>query len=475
MDALAELHLGLTPIKFGEVAGKGKNQVTFDLVPLDQALDYAAEDADITLRLWQKLKPLVLEKRLTTLYETIERPLVPILAAMERAGILVDPKILSAMSEDFGRRIADLEADVHKDAGTTFNVASPKQLGEVLFDQMGLKGGKKTKTGAYSTSSDILEPLAEEHEIIQKVLDFRTLSKLRSTYTDALISDINPRTQRVHTSYMMTGAQTGRLSSTDPNLQNIPIRTAEGRKIRTAFVAPKGSTLISLDYSQIELRLVAHMAGIETLRQAFRDGQDIHAATASEVFGVPLADMTPDVRRQAKAINFGIVYGISPFGLGRQIGVSTGEAKDYIDTYFKRFPGIRDYMDETIKICREQGYVETLFGRRIHIGEINAKNPQFRGYAERQAINAPVQGTAADIIKRAMIRVAPMLGQPDMDDVTMLLQVHDELIFEAPEDKADAAIEKIRALMEDAASPVVDLSVPLIVDGGKGASWSDAH
>jgi len=475
MDALAELHLGHTPIKFAEVAGKGKNQIAFDLVPLDKALDYAAEDADVTFRLWRILKPQVLEKRLMTLYETIERPLVPVLAAMERAGILVDPKILSDMSEDFGRRIDDLEVEIHKLAGAPFNVGSPKQLGEVLFDQLGLKGGKKTKTGAHSTNSEVLEPLADEHEIVRRVLDWRMLSKLRSTYTDALIGDINTTTRRVHTSFMMTGAQTGRLSSTDPNLQNIPIRTEEGRKIRTAFVAPKGKVLISLDYSQIELRLVAHMAGIETLRQAFKEGQDIHAATASEVFGVPLDQMTPDVRRQAKAINFGIVYGISPFGLGRQIGVSTSEAKAYIDTYFERFPGIRAYMDETIEFCRKHGYVETVFGRRIHLPEINAKNPQQRGYAERQAINAPVQGSAADIIKRAMIRIPPVLAAPEFEGVTMLLQVHDELIFEAPEDKAEAAIEAIRAVMENAPAPVVDLSVPLTVDGGAGASWSEAH
>ncbi|MEQ8604963.1 MAG: DNA polymerase I [Marivibrio sp.] len=475
MDALAELHLGHTPIKYAEVAGKGKSQIAFDLVPLDKALDYAAEDADVTLRLWRILKPQVLEKRLMTLYETIERPLVPVLAAMERAGILVDPKILSEMSEDFGKRIGDLETEIHKLAGAPFNVGSPKQLGEVLFDQLGLKGGKKTKTGAHSTNSDILEPLAGEHEIVQKVLDWRMLSKLRSTYTDALIGDINPTTQRVHTSFMMTGAQTGRLSSTDPNLQNIPIRTEEGRKIRTAFVAPKGKVLVSLDYSQIELRLVAHMAGIETLRQAFKDGQDIHAATASEVFGVPLDRMTPEVRRQAKAINFGIVYGISPFGLGRQIGVSTSDAKAYIDTYFERFPGIRAYMDETIEFCRKHGYVETVFGRRIHLPEINAKNPQQRGYAERQAINAPVQGSAADIIKRAMIRIPPVLEKPEFEGVTMLLQVHDELIFEAPEDEADAVIDAVRAVMEGAPAPVVELSVPLTVDGGAGASWAEAH
>eukprot|EP00752_Nemacystus_decipiens_P015309 g13642.t1 len=475
MDELAELHLGHSPIKYADVAGKGKAQVTFDLVPLESACRYAAEDADVTLRLWLKLKPLVLEKRLVALYETIERPLVPVLAAMEQAGVLVDRTVLAGLSQDFGQRIADLEGEIHALAGTDFNVGSPKQLGEVLFEKLGLQGGKKTKTGAFSTNSDVLEPLAADNPIVQKVLDWRMLSKLRSTYTDALIEDVNAGTGRVHTSYMMTGAQTGRLSSTDPNLQNIPVRTEEGRKIRTAFTAPPGSVLVSLDYSQIELRLVAHMAEIDALRQAFRDGQDIHAATASEVFGVPLDDMTPEVRRQAKAINFGIIYGISPFGLGRQIGVSTSEAKAYIETYFERFPGIRAYMDETIAFCRSHGYVETLFGRRIHLSDINSKNPQVRGYAERQAINAPVQGTAADIIKRAMIRTPPVLARPDFEGARLLLQVHDELIFEAPEDKADALIEAVRDVMEGAARPVVDLAVPLVADAGKGATWAEAH
>ena len=475
MDALSDLHLGHTPIKYADVAGKGKAQVSFDLVPLDKAGPYAAEDADVTLRLWHRLKPMLLEKRLVTLYETIERPLVPVLAAMERAGIRVDPQVLSAMSDDFARRMADLEGEIHDLAGSDFNVGSPKQLGEVLFDTLGLKGGRKTKTGAYSTDSAVLEPLADEHEIVRKVLDWRTLSKLKSTYTDALVEDIDPATKRVHTSFMMTGAQTGRLSSTDPNLQNIPIRTEEGRKIRTAFVAPEGSVLVSLDYSQIELRLVAHMAGIEALRAAFAEGRDIHAATASEVFGVPLDEMTPEIRRQAKAINFGIIYGISPYGLGRQIGVPTGEAKAYIDTYFERFPGIRAYMDETIAACRKQGYVETIFGRRIHIDAINAKNPQQRGYAERQAINAPVQGSAADIIKRAMVRIPPLLEERALAGTRMLLQVHDELIFEAPEDKADAVIEKVGAVMTAAAGPARDLTVPLEIDGGTGRSWAEAH
>jgi DNA polymerase-1 len=475
MDELAELHLGMKTIKFEEVCGKGKNQITFDQVPLDKALAYAAEDADITLRLHRALKPRLLADRMTTLYETIERPLAQILADMERAGIKVDPKTLKEMSDEFAKRIADLEAEIHKDAGQEFNVASPKQLGEILFDKLGLKGGKKTKSGGYSTDSGVLEPLALDNPIVQKVLDFRGLSKLKSTYTDALVEDINPRTKRVHTSYSMVGAQTGRLSSTDPNLQNIPIRTAEGRRIREAFIAEPGCKLISLDYSQIELRLVAEIADLDALKQAFQDGLDIHAMTASEVFGVPLKDMDSETRRKAKAINFGIIYGISAFGLANQIGVSRTEAKDFIERYFERFPGIRKFMDETIEGCREKGYVETLFGRRIHLGGINDKNPMRRGYAERQAINAPIQGTAADIIKRAMIRIPGALAEAGLDGVTMLLQVHDELIFEAPADMAEKAVPVIRDVMEGAAGPARTLSVPLEVEAGIADNWREAH
>jgi len=475
MDELADLHLGMKTIKFEEVCGKGKNQITFDKVPLDKALAYAAEDADITLRLHRALKPRLLADRMTTLYETIERPLAQILADMERAGIKVDPKTLKEMSDEFAKRIADLEGEIHKDAGQEFNVASPKQLGEILFDKLGLKGGKKTKSGGYSTDSGVLEPLALDNPIVQKVLDFRGLSKLKSTYTDALVEDINPHTKRVHTSYSMVGAQTGRLSSTDPNLQNIPIRTAEGRRIREAFIAEPGCKLISLDYSQIELRLVAEIADLDALKQAFQDGLDIHAMTASEVFGVPLKDMDSETRRKAKAINFGIIYGISAFGLANQIGVSRTEAKDFIDRYFERFPGIRKFMDETVEGCREKGYVETLFGRRIHLGGINDKNPMRRGYAERQAINAPIQGTAADIIKRAMIRIPGALAEAGLDDVTMLLQVHDELIFEAPADKAEKAVPVIRDVMEGAAGPARTLSVPLEVEAGIADNWREAH
>lgn len=475
MDELADLHLGMKTMKFEEVAGKGKNQITFDLVPLDKALAYAAEDADVTLRLHQTLKPRLLEDKMVTVYETIERPLAPVLSAMEREGILVDPAALKQMSEEFARRIGELEAEIHEDAGQSFNVGSPKQLGEILFEKMGLQGGKKTKSGGFSTDSGVLEPLAVDHPIVRKVLDWRGLSKLKSTYTDALITEINPKTKRVHTSYSMVGAQTGRLSSTDPNLQNIPIRTAEGRRIREAFVAAKGNKLISLDYSQIELRLVAEMADIPALKKAFNDGLDIHAMTASEVFDVPLEQMDPETRRKAKAINFGIIYGISAFGLANQIGVARGEAQAFIKQYFERFPGIRTYMDETVESCRQNGYVETLFGRRIHLGGINDKNPMRRNYAERQAINAPIQGTAADIIKRAMIRIPSALKNAGLEEVRMLLQVHDELIFEAPENLTEQAVTVIKDIMEAAPNPVRSLGVPLEVEAGVADNWREAH
>lgn len=475
MDELADLYLGRKTIKFEEVAGKGKAQVTFDKVPLDKALAYAAEDADVTLQLWQHLKPRLVSETMATVYETLERPLAPVLSAMEQEGIAVDPTFLKTLSDEFGRRIADLEGEIHDAAGVTFNVGSPKQLGEVLFDKLGLQGGKKTKTGGYSTDSGVLEPLALENPIVAKVLDWRSLSKLKSTYTDALIQQINPRTGRVHTSYSMVGAQTGRLSSTDPNLQNIPIRTAEGRRIREAFIAPKGTRLISLDYSQIELRLVAEIAGVDSLKQAFVDGLDIHAMTASQVFEVPLKEMDAETRRKAKAINFGIIYGISAFGLANQIGVSRGEAQDFIKQYFNRFPGIRHYMDEAVEACKARGYVETAFGRRIHLNGINDKNPMRRGYAERQAINAPIQGTAADIIKRAMIRIPPALEAAGLSEVKMLLQVHDELIFEAPEGLVDQAIPLIKDLMEQAAGPAQQFETPLVVEAGSGAHWNEAH
>jgi len=475
MDDLAERHLGRSTIKFKEVVGTGKNQITFDYVPLEKALDYAAEDADITLRLHDVLKPRLLTEKMVTLYETIERPLIPILREMERAGIRVDPDKLRGLSRDFAQRLAGLEAEILELAGEDFNIASPKQLGEILFEKMSLPGGKKTKTGAWGTDARVLEDLAAAgHDLPIRVLDWRQLAKLKSTYSDALVEQINPETGRIHTSYAMAGAQTGRLASTDPNLQNIPVRTEEGRKIRSAFVARDGCKLLSLDYSQIELRVLAHMAGIEALLEAFRDGQDIHAMTAAQVFGVPVEGMDPMVRRQAKAINFGIIYGISAFGLARQLGISRGDAKAYIDAYFERYPGIRDYMDGAVAGCRETGYVETLFGRRLHLSGIGAKNPMQRNYAERQAINAPIQGTAADIIKRAMLRVPGALSAAGLGS-RMLLQVHDELLFETPEDEVEKTIKTVGAAMEGAAMPAVALDVPLVVDAGVGDDWATAH
>jgi len=475
MDELAELHLGHNTIKFKEVAGIGKAQVTFDHVPLDKALDYAAEDADITLRLHRALKPRLLDEHMVTVYETIERPLIPVLARMERAGVRVDPEALRGLSRDFTQRMAGLEDEIHKLAGEDFNVGSPKQLGEILYDKMGLGGGKKGKTGAYATGADVLEDLAAQgHDLPARVLDWRQLAKLKSTYSDALVEQINPDTGRVHTSFAMAAASTGRLSSTDPNLQNIPVRTEEGRKIRRAFVAAPGNKLVSLDYSQIELRIVAHMAGIDSLRQAFRDGQDIHAMTASQVFGVPIEGMDPMIRRQAKAINFGIIYGISAFGLARQLGITNGEAKTYIDAYFEKYPGIADYMEAMKSHCRKHGSVDTLYGRRIHIPTIADKNPARRNFAERQAINAPIQGTAADIIKRAMIRMPKALADARLDAI-MMLQVHDELLFDVPEGQVDKTVAVVRQIMEVAAGPALELTVPLVVDAGIADNWAEAH
>ena len=475
MDELAGLHLGHTTIKFKEVAGIGKAQVTFDHVPLDKALDYAAEDADITLRLHRALKPRLLDEHMVTVYETIERPLIPVLAQMERAGVRVDPEALRGLSRDFTQRMAGLEDEIHKLAGEDFNVGSPKQLGEILFDRMGLGGGKKGKTGAYATGADVLEDLAAQgHDLPARVLDWRQLAKLKSTYSDALVEQINPDTGRVHTSFAMAAASTGRLSSTDPNLQNIPVRTEEGRKIREAFIAAEGNKLVSLDYSQIELRILAHMAKIDVLIEAFRDGQDIHAMTASQVFSVPVEGMDPMIRRQAKAINFGIIYGISAFGLARQLGIANGEAKAYIDAYFAKYPGIHDYMEEKKAECRKQGYVETLYGRRIHMPTIADKNPARRNFGERQAINAPIQGSAADIIKRAMIRMPQALAEAKLDAV-MMLQVHDELLFDVPEDQVEKTVAVVRKIMEAAAGPALSLDVPLLVDAGVADNWAGAH
>jgi DNA polymerase-1 len=471
MDTLAERYLTHTCIPIKGLIGSGKSQITFDRVEIEKAAPYASEDADVTLRLWHLFKPQLHRARVTTVYETLERPLVPVLARMERAGIRVDRDTLSRMSNAFAQKMAGLEAEIHELAGEPFNVGSPAQLGEILFEKMGLEGGKKGKTGKYSTPADVLEDLATVHDLPARVLDWRQLSKLKSTYTDALQDHINPETGRVHTCYSIAGANTGRLASTDPNLQNIPVRSEEGRRIREAFVAEPGRVLVSLDYSQIELRILAHIAGIDALKEAFRDGQDIHAATASEMFGVPLDQMTPDVRRQAKAINFGVIYGISGFGLARNLRIPRAEAQGFIDRYFERFPGIRDYMSETRAFAKANGYVETLFGRKIHTPEINAKGPT-AGFAQRAAINAPIQGTAADVIRRAMIRMEAAI---EALPARMLLQVHDELLFEVDEGAVDALTAAAREVMEAAAHPAVHFDVPLVVDAGQGATWAEAH
>ena len=471
LDELAALHLGHTNIKYSEVAGTGKKQIGFAEVPLEAALDYAAEDAEVTGRLYRQLKPRIATEHMATVYETLERALVPVLSNMERRGISIDATFLKDLSGDLEKRAADIAAEIHKLAGREFNIGSPKQLGEILFDEMGIQGGKKTKTGAYGTGADVLEALAVQgHDLPRRVLDWRQLTKLRSTYTDALVAQINPDTKRVHTSYAQAIASTGRLSSTDPNLQNIPIRTEEGRKIRQAFIADKGNVLLSADYSQIELRLLAHVAGIETLVQAFRDGQDIHAMTASEVFGIPVEGMESSVRSRAKAINFGIIYGISPFGLARQLSIPQGEAKAYIESYFEKFPGIKDYMETTKTFAREHGYVQTIFGRKCHTPGIADKNPARRNFSERAAINAPLQGAAADIIKRAMTRIDPALEKAGLG-AKMLLQVHDELIFEVPEAELDDTAALVKKVMEGAAH----LDVPLVVETGSGANWDQAH
>ena len=471
MDLLSERYLDHAPISIKTLLGSGKSAITFDRVPIDEASRYAAEDADITLRLWHYLKPRLHLNRVTAVYESLERPLVPVLAEMEMQGIKVDRDVLSRMSNGFAQKMAGLEAEIHEMAGRSFNVGSPKQLGEVLFDEMGLPGGKKGKTGAYATGVDVLEDLATEHELPGRVLDWRQLSKLKSTYTDALQDHIHPDTGRVHTSYSIAGASTGRLASTDPNLQNIPIRTEEGRKIREAFVAETCKTLVALDYSQIELRILAHIADIPTLKQAFADGIDIHALTASQMFDVPLDQMTSEVRRKAKAINFGVIYGISGFGLARNLRIPRAEAQAFIDTYFERFPGIRTYMDDTVAFAKEHGYVQTLFGRRIHTPDIGAKGPH-AGFAKRAAINAPIQGTAADVIRRAMVRMPEAIAHLP---AKMLLQVHDELLFEVEDGAVEALTQVAKQVMERASLPVVKLDVPLIVEAGSGPNWAVAH
>ena len=470
-EGLAARHLGAAPKTYKAVVGTGKARVGFAEVAIEEAAAYAGEDADLVRRLHAHLKPRLVAERMVSVYETLERPMVAVLSAMEGAGVRVDPLILAALSDDFGRRMADFEAEIHDLAGHPFNVGSPKQLGEVLFDEMGLAGGRKGKTGAYGTGAEVLERLAAEgHALPARVLDWRQLAKLKSTYTDKLQAEIDPASGRVHTSYAMAGAATGRLASVDPNLMNIPIRTEEGRKIRCAFIAEKGNVLLSADYSQIELRLLAHIADIPSLRQAFAEGADIHALTASQVFGVPVAGMDPAVRRRAKAINFGIIYGISAFGLARQLGIARGEAQAYIEAYFERYPEIRDYMERTKEFCRDHGYVETIFRRRCHLPGIKDKNPAHRAFSERAAINAPLQGSAADIIKRAMIRI-PAVLQAAENDAKMLLQVHDELVFEVGGDQAEEAAALVKNAMEGAAH----LTVPLIVDTGAGPNWDEAH
>ena len=472
MDELARRHLGHACIAFKDVCGTGKKAISFAEVPLERATPYAAEDADVTWRLHALFAPRLSEEGATRIYQRVDRPLVPVVARMERHGIKVDREKLAGLSTTFAARIAELEGEIHTLAGTPFTIGSPKQLGDILFEQMGLKGGKKGKSGQYSTDVSVLEGLAEDGVVIAaRVLDWRQLAKLRSTYTEALQAAINPQTGRVHTSYSLVGAQTGRLSSTDPNLQNIPIRTELGRQIRDCFVAEEGNVLLSADYSQIELRLAAAIADVPALKEAFAAGEDIHARTAGELFG----EVTRETRARAKTINFAILYGISRWGLAGRLGVSSEEAQAMIDTYFQRFPGIQRYIHETLSGVREKGYSETLFGRKCWFPRINSKNQAERQGSERAAINAPIQGTSADIIKRAMAHMKPALAQAGLGHVKMLLQVHDELVFELPESDVEAASTVIRHVMAQAALPSVKLDVALGVDIGHGTSWGAAH
>ncbi len=475
MDVLSEKFFGHKPIQFGEVAGSGRTFIGFAKVAIDRATEYSAEDADVTLRLWHVLKPRLAAECMTVVYETLERPMIATLARMERRGISIDRQILSRLSGEFAQSMARFESEIYELAGEKFNLGSPKQLGDILFGKMGLPGGKKTATGAWSTSASVLDELAEQgHDLPARILDWRQLQKLKSTYTDALPNYVNPNTKRVHTSFALAATTTGRLSSSEPNLQNIPVRNEAGRKIRTAFVATPGHKLLSADYSQIELRILAHIADIPQLKKAFADGLDIHAMTASEMFGVPIEGMPSEVRRRAKAINFGIIYGISAFGLANQLGIPREEAGAYIRKYFERFPGIRDYMEATKKTARQNGYVETVFGRKCHYPRINASNPSERAFNERAAINAPIQGSAADIIRRAMVRMDAALEKSKLS-AQMLLQVHDELVFEVPENEVDATIAVVRSVMVDAPHPTLQLSVPLQVDAKAAKNWDEAH
>src|SRR5215468_4997630 len=475
LDSVATRYFSRSPSRFSDAKNREKALFTQEATPIVRTASYAAEDADLIFRLWQALKARMVAEKVTCVYETLERPMPRVLACMEERGISVDRGVLSQLSNDFGTKQAALERDINKIAGTQVNPGSPKQLGDILFGQMGLPGGTKTKTGQWSTGARTLEELAEQgHKLPQMILDWRQVSKLKSTYTDALPGFVNPTTHRVHTNYALASTTTGRLSSSDPNLQNIPVRTEDGRKIRRAFVAAPEMKLVSADYSQIELRLLAEIAGIAPLQKAFQDGVDIHAMTASEMLGVPGKDMPADVRRRAKAINFGIIYGISAFGLAAQLGIESKEAGAYIKKYFERFPGIRDYMDETRDFCREHGYVLTLFGRKCHYPDIKASNPSIRSFNERAAINARLQGSAADIIRRAMIRIEPEL-QKDKLRAQMLLQVHDELIFEVPVDEVDRTLPIIKSVMQSAPDPAVSLHVPLQVDARAAENWDEAH
>jgi DNA polymerase-1 len=475
MDAVVTRYFGRSPARFADVKSKDKALFTPEATPIARAASYVAEDADVTLRLWQALKPRMAAEKVVSVYETLERPMPCVLARMEERGISVDPSVLAQLSNEFGKKQAALEQEINAIAGTQVNPGSPKQLGDILFGLMGLPGGTKTRTGQWSTGARALEELAEQgHKLPQVILDWRQVSKLRSTYTEALPNYVNPQSRRVHTSYALAATSTGRLSSSEPNLQNIPIRTEEGRKIRRAFVAAPGMKLVSADYSQIELRLLSEIAEVPTLRKAFQDGIDIHAMTASEMFGVPVKDMPADVRRRAKAINFGIIYGISAFGLAAQLGIDRSEAGAYIKKYFERFPGIRDYMDQTREDCRRDGYVTTLFDRKCHYPDIKASNPSIRSFNERAAINARLQGSAADIIRRAMIRIEPALDDAKLK-AQMLLQVHDELIFEVPEKEVKDTIAIVKEVMESAPHPALALNVPLQVDARAADNWDEAH
>jgi DNA polymerase-1 len=471
MDSCARHYLGIDTIKFEDVAGKGAKQITFNQVALEQASEYAAEDADVTLQLHRLLHgelaklPLLLK-----LYEEIEQPLVPVLLDMEHRGALVDRELLRIQSGELAKRLVELEADAHKSAGQPFNLDSPKQLQEILFNKLGLPAMRKTRTGQPSTAEDVLEELADKYLLPRIILEYRGLAKLRSTYTEKLPEQIDEKTGRVHTSYHQAVAVTGRLSSSDPNLQNIPIRTPEGRRIRQAFIAPRGHVLLAADYSQIELRIMAHLSDDESLRRAFADGDDIHRATAAEVFGVEPSAVTADQRRAAKAINFGLIYGMSAFGLARQLGIERHAAQEYVGRYFGRYPGVREYMERTRALARSQGYVETIFGRRLYLPDINSRDRQAQQYAERSAINAPMQGTAADIIKRAMIKVHAWLAAKSVP-AQLVMQVHDELVLEV----AESAVDKVRSEVVSIMSGAAELSVPIKVATGTGKNWDEAH